>query len=58
MTKAANNDIGVQGVVNNKDLEGQTIEMNVVVKDKAELMKLINDIQMMPEVTEVERFIK
>ena len=58
VTKAANNDIGVQGVVNNKDLEGQTIEMNVVVKDKAELMKLINDIQMMPEVTEVERFIK
>jgi len=58
IAKAANNDIGVKSVNNTKDIDSQSIEMTVVVKNREELLKFMNDIKMLETVTEVERLIK
>jgi len=58
ITKATSNDIGVKNIVNNKNINEQTIEMGVAIKNKEELLKFMNDIHMIDGVREVERFIK
>ena len=58
ISKAANNDIGVRNVNNNKTADGGAIEMSVVVSNKEELLKFMNDIRMIEGVLEVERLIK
>lgn len=58
ITKATSNDIGVKNIVNNKNLNEQTIEMGVSIRNKEELLKFMNDIHMISGVLEVERLIK
>jgi len=58
ITKATSNDIGVKNIVNNKNINEQTIEMGVAIKNKEELLKFMNDIHMIEGVREVERLIK
>lgn len=58
IAKAANSDIGVRNVINNKTVDSQTIELGVIVKDKEELLKFMNTIKTIPGVTEIERLIK
>lgn len=58
ITKATSNDIGVKNIVNNKNLNEQTIEMGVAIKNKEELLKFMNDVRMIPGILEVERLIK
>ena len=55
VSKAANHDIGVRSVRNTNNSDGQSIEMTVVVHNKEELVKFMNDIKMEPVVSEVER---
>lgn len=58
ISKAANNDIPVKSFSSHKSKEDEAIEMTVLVNNKEELLKLMNDIKMVPQVTEVERLIK
>ncbi len=58
ISKAANNDIPVRQFSSHRSKEDEAIEMTVLVNNKEQLMKLINDIKMIPEVTEAERLIK
>ncbi len=58
ITKAASKDIGVRNINSNRDINTQMIEMGVVVKDKEELLKFMNDIKMVEGVIDVERSIK
>ena len=58
ISKAANNDIPVRRFNTHKSKEDEAIEMTVLVNNKEQLLKLMNDIKMLPEVTEVERLIK
>lgn len=58
ITKATSNDIGVKNIINNRTVNEQSIEMGVAVKNKEELLKFMNDIRMIPGVSEVERLIK
>lgn len=56
ISKASNNDIGVQSVINIG--KGNTIEMTVLVENTTKLKKFMNDIDMMNDVVLVERDIK
>ena len=58
ISKAANNDIPVRRFNSHKSKEDDAIEMTVLVNNKEQLLKLMNDIKMIPEVTDVERLIK
>ena len=58
ISKAANNEIPVRQFSAHKSKEDEAYEMTVLVNDKERLLKLMNDIKMLPEVTEVERLIK
>ncbi len=58
VAKAAGKEIGVRNISNNRFLENQTIEMNVIVKDKEQLLKFMNDIKMVEGVTDIERLVK
>ncbi len=58
ISKAANNDIPVRQFSSHRSKEDEVIEMTVLVNDKNQLLKLMNDIKMISEVTEVERLIK
>ena len=58
ISKAANNDIPVRRFNSHRSKEDEAIEMTVLVNNKEQLLKLINDIKMIPEVTEAERLIK
>ncbi len=58
ISKAANNDIPVRRFNNHHSKEDDAIEMTVLVNNKEQLLKLMNDIKMIPEVTDVERLIK
>ena len=58
ISKAANNDIPVRRFNSHKSKEDEAIEMTVLVDNKAQLIKLMNDIKMISEVTDVERLIK
>ena len=58
ISKAASNDIGIRNVVNNKNADGQAVELGVIVKNKEELFKFINNIKNITGVKEVERLIK
>lgn len=58
ISKASNNDIPVRRFTTHSSKEDEAIEMTVLVDNKAKLVKLMNDIKMVPEVTEVERLIK
>ena len=58
ISKAANNDIPVRRFNNHHSKEDDAIEMTVLVDNKEQLLKLMNDIKMIPEVTDVERLIK
>lgn len=58
ISKAADKDIPVSKFVTHHSKEEETIEMTVLTENKEQLMKLMNDIKMVPEVIEVERLIK
>ena len=58
ISKAANNDIPVRRFNSHRSKEDDAIEMTVLVNNKEQLLKLMNDIKMVPEVTDVERLIK
>ena len=58
ISKAANNDIPVRKFNSHRSKEDDAIEMTVLVDNKEQLVKLMNDIKMIPEVTDVERLIK
>ncbi len=58
ISKAANNDIPVRKFNSHHSKEDEVIEMTVLVDNKDQLVKLMNDIRMIPEVTDVERLIK
>ena len=58
ISKAANNDIPVRKFNSHRSKEDDAIEMTVLVNNKEQLLKLMNDIKMIPEVTDVERLIK
>ena len=58
ISKATNNDIPVRQFNSHRSKEDEAIEMTVLVKNKEQLLKLMNDIKMIPEVTDVERLIK
>ncbi len=58
VTKASNDDIGVRNISTNNTLDGQNIEMTIVVHDKDELLKFINNIRSLESVKSVERVIK
>ena len=58
ISKAANNDIPVRKFNSHHSKEDDAIEMTVLVNNKEQLLKLMNDIKMIPEVTDVERLIK
>lgn len=58
ISKAANNDIPVRRFNSHRSKEDDAIEMTVLVNNKEQLVKLMNDIKMIPEVTDVERLIK
>ncbi len=58
ISKAANNDIPVRRFNSHKSKEDEAIEMTVLVDNKEQLIKLMNDIKMISEVTDVERLIK
>lgn len=58
ISKAANNDIPVRRFNSHHSKEDEAIEMTVLVDNKEQLLKLMNDIKMIPEVTDVERLIK
>lgn len=53
--KAANKEIGIKNISNMKNTDGQSIEATVVVHDKEELIRFMNDIKCIEEVKEVER---
>ncbi len=55
---AANNDIGVQKVINHNTNNMGSIELTVVVKNKEHLLKFINALKMNTNIIEVERLIK
>ena len=58
ISKAANNDIPVRRFNSHRSKEDDAIEMTVLVNNKEQLLKLMNDVKMIPEVTDVERLIK
>ena len=58
ISKAANNDIPVRRFNSHRSKEDDAIEMTVLVNNKEQLLKLMNDIKMIPEVTDAERLIK
>ena len=58
ISKAANNDIPVRKFTTHHSKEDDSIELTVLVNNKEQLLKLMNDIKMIPEVTDVERFIR
>ena len=58
VSKAANKNIGLQSINNTKSQAGGTMELTVIVKDKEELIKFMNDIKCIEEVKEVERTFK
>ena len=58
ISKAADKDIPVSKFVTHHSKEEETIEMTVLTENKEQLMKLMNDIKMVPEVIEAERLIK
>ena len=58
ISKATNNDIPVRQFNSHRSKEDEAIEMTVLVNNKDQLIKLMNDIKMIPEVTDVERLIK
>ena len=58
ISKAANNDIPVRRFNSHRSKEDEAIEMTVLVNNKEQLLKLMNDIKMIPEVTDVERLIR
>lgn len=58
ISKAANNDIPVRKFTSHHSKEDDSIELTVLVNNKEQLLKLMNDIKMIPEVTDVERFIR
>lgn len=58
ISKAANNDIPVRKFTSRNSKEDDSIELTVLVNNKEQLLKLMNDIKMIPEVTDVERFIR
>ena len=58
ISKAANNDIPVRKFTSRHSKEDDYIELTVLVNNKEQLLKLMNDIKMIPEVTDVERFIR
>ncbi len=58
ISKTTNNDIPVRQFNSHRSKEDEAIEMTVLVNNKEQLLKLMNDIKMIPEVTDVERLIK
>ena len=58
VSKASNKNIGIQNITNIKSFSGGTIELTILVKDKEELTKFINDIKGIEEVKEVERLVR
>ena len=58
ISKAANNDIPVRKFTSRHSKEDDSIELTVLVNNKEQLLKLMNDIKMIPEVTDVERLIR
>ncbi len=58
ISKAADKDIPVRKFSTHRSKEDEVIEMTILVENKQQLLKLMNDIKMIPEVTEVERLIK
>ncbi len=55
---AANNDIGVQKVINHNTDNMGSIELTVVVKNKEHLFKFINALKMNSNIIDVQRLIK
>ncbi len=55
---AANNDIGVQKVINHNSDNMNSIELTVVVKNKEHLFKFINALKMNNNIIDAERLIK
>ena len=58
ISKAADKDIPVRKFSTHRSKEDEAIEMTILAENKEQLLKLMNDIKMIPEVTEVERLIK
>lgn len=58
VSKAANNNIGVRDVSNNRGADGTVTYMGIMIKNKDELVKFMNDIRMISGVSSVERLIK
>ncbi len=58
ISKAADKDIPVRKFSMHRSKEDEVIEMTILAENKEQLLKLMNDIKMIPEVTEVERLIK
>lgn len=58
IAKASNDDIGVKNISTNNMLDGQNIEMTIVVHDKEELLQFMNSIKSLESVKTVERVIK
>ena len=58
VTKATSDKIGVLNVLTTKNSNGNSIEMSVLVKNKTELIKFMNDIRMINGISNVERLIK
>ena len=55
---AANNDIGVQKIINHSTAHNSSIELTIVVKNKEHLLKFMNALKMNNNITKVERLIK
>ncbi|MDD6323076.1 MAG: bifunctional (p)ppGpp synthetase/guanosine-3',5'-bis(diphosphate) 3'-pyrophosphohydrolase [Bacilli bacterium] len=58
ISKAADKDVPVRNFFTHHGKEDESIEMTILVKNKEQLVKFMNDIKMIPEVTDVERLIK
>ncbi len=58
VSKISNNDVPVRRFNVNHSKEDDVIEMTVLVNSKEQLLKVMNDINMIEGVTEVERLIK
>lgn len=58
VTKAFNNNSSISNVRRTESPKTHALEITVMIENKDQLMKLINDIEMIPSVSEVERLIR
>src|SRR5574344_702749 len=58
VSKTSNNGISIVTINNMTSVESNTYDITVLVNNKQELVKFMNDVETIPEVNEVERAIK